>query len=157
MGAPVFAPEKIPACTEGERIIEKNIFVGGKERKVSLVSMGNPHCVIFTDNVTVSDVCGEGRAVENDKLFPRRTNVEFVQVIDARHIKMRVWERGSGETFACGTGACAAVVAAVEAGYCERGADISVKLPGGELIINYGNTVVMTGDAVEVYRGVVKL
>ncbi len=72
-------------------------------------------------------------------------------------IKMRVWERGSGETFACGTGACAAVVAAVEAGYCERGADISVKLPGGELVINYGNTVTMTGDAVEVYRGVVKL
>ena len=99
----------------------------------------------------------EGKAVENDKLFPRRVNVEFVQVIDPTHIKMRVWERGSGETFACGTGACAAVVAAVEAGYCTRGAAVSVKLPGGELIINYGDTVTLSGDAVEVYRGVVKL
>lgn len=157
MGAPMLSPEKIPVNLTGERVIGQRTLCGGEQREISCVSMGNPHCVIFTDNVNIADVENIGRAVENDKLFPRRTNVEFVQVVDKTHLKMRVWERGSGETYACGTGACAAVVAAVERGYCEKNTDVFVKLLGGELIINYGDTVTLQGDAIEVYRGVVKL
>lgn len=157
MGVPKFAPKDIPVLLDGENVINREMECGGKTHTVTCVSMGNPHCVIFTDNVTVADVEGEGKAIENDKLFPQRVNVEFVQVIDKTHIKMRVWERGTGETYACGTGACAAVVAAVENGYCDKNADIHVKVPGGELVINYADTVTLTGDAVEVYRGVVKL
>lgn len=157
MGAPQLSPEKIPVALDGETVIGRKVECGGESRVINCVSMGNPHCVLFTDNVTVADVEGVGKAVENDKLFPRRVNVEFVQVVDRTHLKMRVWERGSGETYACGTGACAAVVAAVHNGYCDKNTDVVVRLPGGELVINYGDTVTLTGDAVEVYRGVAKL
>ncbi len=157
MGAPVFEPSKIPVATNAE-VIGKKMNVGGAEREITCVSMGNPHCVMFVENVAQIDVAKIGKAIECDPLFPERVNVEFVQVIDRTHIKMRVWERGSGETYACGTGACAAVAAAVRGGYCDQGAEVSVRLTGGELTIEYtGETVYMTGEACEIFKGVVRL
>ncbi len=157
MGAPVFEPSKIPVATNAE-VIGKKMNVGGAEREITCVSMGNPHCVMFVENVAQTDVAKIGKAIECDPLFPERVNVEFVQVIDRTHIKMRVWERGSGETYACGTGACAAVAAAVRGGYCDQGAEVSVRLTGGELTIEYtGETVYMTGEACEIFKGVVRL
>ena len=120
--------------------------------------MGNPHCVIFVDDVNATDVEKIGKQIEVDPLFPQRVNVEFVQVIDPAYIRMRVWERGSGETKACGTGACASVVACVLNGKCEKGRDVTVKLLGGELVVNYNDeTVYMTGEASEVFKGEVRL
>lgn len=158
MGAPEFCPEKIPVCLDGDSVINRKIKVGGGEYAVTCVSMGNPHCVIFADNVAQIDVAKIGRAIECDPLFPKRVNVEFVQVIDRTHIKMRVWERGTGETYACGTGACASVVAAVKCGHCDSGAQVSVRLSGGELTVQYtDDTVFMTGEASDVFKGVVRL
>ena len=147
---------RFPAEAELKQIME--VTVGGKEREITCVSMGNPHCVMFVDNVSNADVEKIGRAIETDSLFPERVNVEFVQVIDGTHIKMRVWERGSGETYACGTGACAAVVAAVLSGYCDMDTDVTVRLTGGELTVKYSpDTVYMTGEACEIFKGVVRL
>ena len=121
--------------------------------------MGNPHCVVFIkgdiDNLELDEI---GPKFENDKLFPERVNTEFVKVLDDHTIKMRVWERGSGETWACGTGACAAAVAACENGFCNKGDDITVKLKGGDLVINYTDeTVYMTGEAEKVFEGTVEV
>lgn len=158
MGAPVFKPEEIPVRLDGEDVVARKVTLAGGEYEITCVSMGNPHCVIFVENAAITDVAGIGRKIETDPTFPQRVNVEFVQVIDGTHLKMRVWERGTGETYACGTGACAAVVAAVRNGHVKRNEDIAVRLPGGELTINYTDeTVTMTGDAREVFRGVVKL
>ena len=158
MGAPVLRPSAIPVKLDGETVIGRNVTVGGVAREITCVSMGNPHCVMFEENVGQIDVEKVGRAIECDPLFPERVNVEFVQIIDRTHIKMRVWERGTGETFACGTGACAAVVAAVLGGHCDRGVEVTVRLPGGELIIEYADdTVYMTGEAAEIFKGVVRL
>ena len=158
MGAPEFKPELIPVKLDGDNVVRRKVTVGGKEREITCVSMGNPHCVMFVDNVSNADVEKIGRAIETDSLFPERVNVEFVQVIDGTHIKMRVWERGSGETYACGTGACAAVVAAVLSGYCDMDTDVTVRLTGGELTVKYSpDTVYMTGEACEIFKGVVRL
>ena len=121
--------------------------------------MGNPHCVIFVPDLVSYDVTGVGELLGGDKtLFPEGVNVEFVQVIDGTHLKLRVIERGTGETLACGTGACAAAVAAIRSGYCDADAEISVRLPGGELVIRYADgTVYLTGEAHEVFRGTVRL
>ena len=124
-----------------------------KPRKITLVSMGNPHCVIFTDGVSGMDIETPGRIIENHSLFPDRINVEFAELLSENRVKMRVWERGSGETLACGTGACATAVAMVLNGYARKGEDIAVELKGGTLIINYGETVFMTGPAREVFSG----
>ncbi len=158
MGAPRFAPAQIPVRLEGTEVVGHKVQVGGKEQEITCVSMGNPHCVIFVENVAQIDVQAVGRAIECDPMFPERVNVEFVQVIDRTHLKMRVWERGTGETYACGTGACAAVVAAVKRGYCDRETEVTMRLPGGELTIEYtGETVYMTGEAREIFNGVVRL
>ncbi len=158
MGAPALKPSAVPVKLDGNEVVGRKVTVGGKEREITCVSMGNPHCVMFVENVGQSDVEKVGKAIECDALFPERVNVEFVQVIDRTHLKMRVWERGSGETYACGTGACAAVVAAVLAGHCDRDADITVRLQGGELTIRYAqDTVYMTGEACEIFKGVVRL
>jgi carbamoyl-phosphate synthase large subunit len=118
--------------------------------------MGNPHCVVFVKNVEALDVADLGRAFETDPLFPERVNTEFVQVCGVNHLKMRVWERGNGETLACGTGACAAAVAAVLHGFCTRGSDIRVGMRGGELLVNYtGERVLMTAPVREVFKGTV--
>ncbi len=156
MGAPVLSPKKIPALFTGERTVGKKVILD-KERVITLVSMGNPHCVIFTEGVNDMDIETPGKAIENHKLFPDRINTEFVEVISSDKAVMRVWERGSGETLACGTGACAAAVAMVLNGIAEKGKDITIELRGGQLVINYDKTVYMTGPATEVFTGSVKI
>ncbi len=113
MGAPILDPARIPVKLDGDTVVNRKAALAGGEYAITCVSMGNPHCVLFVDDVNAVDIAGIGRQIETDPLFPERVNVEFVHVIDPTHIKMRVWERGSGETYACGTGACAAVVASV--------------------------------------------
>ena len=157
MGAPVLSPELVPVRSEdGGEIIGKTVDIAGKQQKVTAVSMGNPHCVIFCDrDVSEMDLESIGPAYENDTMFPERVNTEFVNIIDEKTLKMRVWERGSGETLACGTGACAVAVSAVLNGISPRGEDITVRLLGGDLLINYTNEgdVLMTGPAAFVFDG----
>ncbi|MFV0496823.1 MAG: diaminopimelate epimerase [Candidatus Fimivivens sp.] len=154
MGTPILEPEKIPVKLEGDCAVNVTHMLASKQQKFTCVSMGNPHCVIFTENIDALDLEKIGPAYENDPLFPEKVNTEFVEVIDARTLKMRVWERGSGETLACGTGACATAVAAVLCGYCKMDTDITLKLRGGDLLIRYtGDTVLMTGPATVVFEG----
>lgn len=157
MGAAELRPENIPVKLEGDKIIGRRVNIGGEDYDITCVSMGNPHCVVFVDSVDFFPLEKIGPQFEHDELFPERVNAEFIQVIDRSTLKMRVWERGSGETWACGTGACAAAVAAVENGFCDKNADITVKLLGGELKIRYTDTgeVYMTGNAVKVFDGTV--
>nr|MDD6335243.1 carbamoyl-phosphate synthase large subunit [bacterium] len=159
MGAAELTPARIPVALDGERIIDREVTVEGETFRITCVSMGNPHCVLFVDSVERAEVERIGTLLEMNKaLFPQRVNVEFVQVIDEKTIKMRVWERGSGETWACGTGACAATVAAVETGRCTPGGEILVKLVGGNLKVEYTpDTVFMTGKAVKVFEGAVEV
>ena len=163
MGRVELRPEKIPVNLPGDCVIARQVEIGGTNYAVTCVSMGNPHAVVFCHNSSEGGVdrinlAAIGPVFENNPLFPNRVNVEFVEIMDRNFLKMRVWERGSGETQACGTGACAAAVAAVLNGHCEKGADIKVQLPGGELIINYtGDAVYMTGNCVKIYDGVVEI
>ena len=158
MGKIELRPSKIPVKLSGDDVIAKTVTIGGKEYSITCVSMGNPHTVVFCDNIDNLDLSIIGPLFENDPLFPDRTNAEFVEVIDRSRLKMRVWERGSGETRACGTGACASVVAAVLNGHCSKDEDITVQLPGGELIVNYTDDVVyMTGECKKVFEGVVEI
>jgi diaminopimelate epimerase len=152
MGEPELEGAKIPVRAKGQ-IVDKVIKADGKSFKVTCVSMGNPHAVIFVDDVDGFDVKRYGSVIENDKFFPKKTNVEFVQVVNRGRIKMRVWERGSGETLACGTGASASVVAAHLKGLTKR--SVNVVLLGGVLKIELGDDdrVYMTGPAVEVFNG----
>lgn len=132
--------------------------VENKTWEITTVSMGNPHCVVFVLDVAGLDLQKIGPGFEKHPVFPEKINTEFVRVTDQEHLEMRVWERGSGETQACGTGACAAVVAAILNGYCKKDTDVTVKLPGGELTIRVTDeTVAMTGNAVEVFTGEVEL
>jgi carbamoyl-phosphate synthase large subunit len=146
-------------CTLGEkRIVGRPTDIGGREYRITCVSVGNPHCVVFCDRVDNVDIRSVGPAFENASIFPERINTEFVRVVNSNTLKMRVWERGNGETLACGTGACAAVVAAVENGYCKKGEDITVKVRGGDLIVNYTDDgVTLTGDTKLVFSGTVEL
>lgn len=155
MGRAEFDPARIPVLLEGE-VIDRPVHVAGGEHRITCVSMGNPHCVLFEDPDGV-DLEKVGPLFECDPLFPERVNTEFIKVIGKNALKMRVWERGSGETMACGTGACASAAAAVACGLCGRGEDILVKLRGGDLVINVGDTVYMTGEAEEVFSGEVEL
>lgn len=158
MGKAVLDPKEIPVKSDKEKIINEPVTIGDKEYNITCVSMGNPHCVVFVDNVDSLDLESLGPVFENDSLFPERVNTEFVKVINENTIKMRVWERGSGETWACGTGACAVAVAACENGFCKKGTDITVKLKGGDLVINYtDDTVYMTGNAEKVFEGEVEV
>ncbi|MDE6275697.1 MAG: carbamoyl-phosphate synthase large subunit, partial [Clostridia bacterium] len=159
MGKAALAPKKIPVKLEGDSVINKTVKVDGKDYDITCVSMGNPHCVVFVKNVENLNLAKIGKAFEESPLFPEGVNVEFVKVIDKRTLKMRVWERGSGETWACGTGACAVAVAAVLNGYCSKDEEISVKLLGGDLTVKYAkdDKVYMTGDAVKVYDGEVEV
>ena len=157
MGAPVLDGEKIPSTYRGEKIVNAPIEVGGKTVGATLVSMGNPHCVVFEDPDTVG-LEHYGPLFERHTAFPERVNTEFVRVIDRGRLKMRVWERGSGETLACGTGACASAVAAVLNGYCDKNSEISVFLLGGELRITYTDeTVFMEGAATLVFTGEIEI
>lgn len=154
MGEPILTPAFIPIKAEGDRVMELPLRAASCNWNVNCVSMGNPHAVIFVDDPDRLDLPRIGPAIENHALFPERTNVEFVQVVCEGILKMRVWERGSGETLACGTGACAALVAAVQTGRC--GCSAVVKLRGGELSVRWdaqSGHVFMTGPAVTSFEG----
>ncbi len=158
MGPAELAPEKIPSLFDGESVINRELDVGGVKYSVTCVSMGNPHCVVFCDDVDGVDLEKIGPMFEHHPMFPERVNTEFVRVVDGNTLKMRVWERGSGETLACGTGACASAVAAVLNGYCKKGENVRVIVSGGELVINYTDEkVTMTGNAEKVFDGCVEI
>jgi diaminopimelate epimerase len=156
MGAPILDGPAIPAAAEG-RVIEAPFEVRGRPYRITCVSMGNPHCVVFVDDVWALDVPGIGPGFEHHPFFPKRVNTEFIQVRTPQELIMRVWERGSGETAACGTGACAALVAAVLTQQAERRAVIH--LAGGDLEIAWGDDdhVLMTGPAEEVFTGAIEV
>ena len=155
MGEPILAPKLIPINLLDETsIVNYPIALESRKVNITAVSMGNPHAVIFMDSLEELDIQKSGPKVEHHPLFPRRTNTEFAQVISPTHIKMRVWERGAGETLACGTGACATAVAAVLNGKTER--KVTLELLGGNLEIEWSeddNHVYMTGPAVTVFEG----
>lgn len=157
MGAAILSGEKIPSAFKGASVVNKPLKVDGDDYFVTLVSMGNPHCVVFKDpdGLEIEEI---GKAFENHPAFPERINTEFVKVVARNELKMRVWERGSGETLACGTGACASAVAAVLNGFCDKGEEITVHLLGGDLKILYSDeTVFMTGGATLVFTGEVEI
>ena len=154
MGAPILTPAAIPVQGEGERFIDVPVEVDGKVWHLTAVSMGNPHAVTFVDDVDGLALEAIGPAFENHSIFPERTNTEFIRVIDRKTLQMRVWERGSGETLACGTGACASLVAAVLNGLAER--EATLQLRGGDLHIRWDEAtgeVYMTGPATFVFDG----
>lgn len=158
MEAAILSPADIPVKFDGDRMINVPLEVDGKTWNVTAVSMGNPHCVTFVDDVDSLELEKIGPHFENHPIFPERVNTEFVRVIDDHTLQMRVWERGSGETWACGTGACATAVAACLNGFCKKGDDITVRLRGGDLIIRYtDDTVIMTGPASTVFEGEVEI
>ncbi len=158
MGKAELASEQIPILLPFENVIDKPIEIDGNIYNITCVSMGNPHCVVFCDDVDNLDIETLGPKFETNPLFPERVNTEFVKKTGENSIKMRVWERGNGETLACGTGACAAAVAAVLNGICQKDSDIKVTLLGGTLTVRYTDeTVYMTGDAKKVYEGSVEV
>ena len=156
MGKAELSPEKIPAIADCDTIIDTAITVDGNSYNITAVSMGNPHAVTFCDEIESLNLEKIGPHFEHHEMFPQGVNTEFIRVIDESTLQMRVWERGSGETFACGTGACAAAVAAVLNGYCKHDTEITVHLVGGDLFITYKNdgTVFMRGSATKVFDGV---
>ena len=154
MGEPILEAEKIPVCSDEKIIKNFKINVEDMEFNITAVSMGNPHAVVFIKNIEKFNVEKYGKQIENNILFPKRTNVEFVEIINKEKVKMRVWERGTGETLACGTGACATVVAGVLNNFIERKAN--VELLGGILEIEWNkedNHIYMTGEAKTVFEG----
>lgn len=157
MGKAELNAQKIPSVFIGEKVVAKPLKIGRETYEVTLVSMGNPHCVIFKDPDT-ADVEGLGRQIETHPAFPERVNVEFIRVIDKNHLKMRVWERGSGETLACGTGACAAVVASCLNGYSNKGEEVTVSLLGGDLRVTFSDEAVyMSGGATLAFTGEIEV
>jgi carbamoyl-phosphate synthase large subunit len=158
MGPAELRPDLIPVKLPGSEIVNHPATIGGRDYRITCLSMGNPHCVIFEKSLETVAMDLVGPAFEYSPLFPERVNVEFVTVIDQNTIKMRVWERGNGETLAAGTSACAAAVAAVLNGYCNKNEYITVKLKGGDLVVKYTDeTVLMIGKPEEVFEGVVRI
>lgn len=155
MGKAILTPKDIPVNSDKERFISEPVEVDGKEYKITCVSMGNPHAIVYMDDINNLELEKIGPSFENHKLFPDRINTEFIEVIDSQTLKMRVWERGSGETFACGTGACASVVASVLNGYCNHDEEVTVHLRGGDLKITWNSdgTVIMKGPAALICDG----
>ena len=154
MGSPELVPANIPIVAEGDVVLDEPILVDGVEYRMTGVSMGNPHAVVFVDDVKGLDLESVGPKFENHERFPRRVNTEFVRVLDRNTVEMRVWERGSGETLACGTGACAVAVACILNGFTED--KMTVKLLGGDLQIEWdkaANKVYMTGPAEVSFEG----
>ena len=159
MGAPILAPEKIPVLASKEPVVKEPIVGDDKEWEMTCVSVGNPHAIVCLEEpVSTFPIEKVGPSFEHHKRFPNRINTEFVEVINRDRIKMRVWERGANETFACGTGACASVVAAILNGYCNK--KVTVELLGGELEIEWkdaDNGIYMTGSATTVFDGQITL
>ena len=160
MGEPVLAPEKVPTVLRAASgdpaapAVDVPFEIDGRDLRVTCVSMGNPHCVVFVDEPTDEWVLGIGPKIEMDPRFPRRVNAEFVKVLSRSELQMRVWERGTGETLACGTGACATGVAAILSGKTDR--RVTIHLRGGDLVIEWNEGtghVIMTGPAREVFSG----
>lgn len=154
MGKPRLSRHEIPMLGEdAPQVVGEPIEAGGVKFTFTAVSMGNPHCIIFVDEITDEMVRRYGPIIEKHPIFPEKTNVEFIRVLSPEHIQFRVWERGAGETLACGTGACASVVAGIIKGLLER--KVKVSLPGGDLTIEWeeNGNVIMTGAAEEVFRG----
>lgn len=155
MGKAILKPAEIPVADDDDRFIAKPVVVDGVSYDMTCVSMGNPHAVVFLPEIDSLDLEKIGPSFEHHPLFPNRVNTEFIRVIDDHTLQMRVWERGSGETFACGTGACAAAVASVLNGYCKREQEILIHLRGGDLRIIYHNdeSVTMIGPATFIFEG----
>ena len=159
LGEAVLDGEKIPSVWKGEKIVGQPMEIDGVTYHVTLVNMGNPHCIIFCDKVDDVPVETLGPRIEHSEYFPAKTNVEFIRVVNESTIKMRVWERGNGETWACGTGAAAAAVACVLNGLCKKDTDITVKVKGGDLVAHYRSEdghVILTGNVEKVYEGTVE-
>ena len=158
MGNPILVPSEVPVIAEGDKAVDEPILVDGKQYRMTCVSMGNPHAVIFTEGVAQMELEKIGPKFENHERFPRRTNTEFIEIVDRNHVFMRVWERGTGETLACGTGCCATAVACVLNGLTDD--EVTVKILGGELQIKWDRTenlVYMTGPATTVFEGQVEI
>lgn len=155
MGKAILTPKDIPVNSDKESFISEPVEVDGKEYKITCVSMGNPHAIVYMDDIKDLELEKIGPSFENHKFFPDRINTEFIEVIDSHTLNMRVWERGSGETFACGTGACASVVASVLNGYCNHDEEVTVHLRGGDLKITWNSdgTVIMKGPAALICDG----
>ena len=154
MGKADLSAKALPANIKKEKLIDYPVKVDGKEYKLTCCSVGNPHAVVFCENVNTLNLKKIGPHFENLPCFPERINTEFVRVVNPTTLRVRVFERGNGETVACGTGACAAVIAATVKGFCQKGSDVTVKLNGGDLIVNYTDErVLLTGNANTVYRG----
>ncbi|WP_313134433.1 diaminopimelate epimerase [Anaerocolumna sp.] len=154
MGTPITATELIPVVSDLESVVAVPVTVGGVSYEITCISMGNPHAIVFVEDTKSIDIEKIGPLFENHAMFPERTNTEFIHVLDRHTVDMRVWERGSGETLACGTGACASVYACILNGLTED--EVKVRLLGGELKIKYDrdkNTIFMTGPAVTVFEG----
>lgn len=154
MGAPQLDPKLIPVAMDKERIVDTPVYIGDSKYNITCVSMGNPHCITFVDHTVKLPIEKIGPEFENDQLFPNRVNAEFVKIINRKEVKMRVWERGTGETLACGTGACAVTVACILNGLTED--EITVHLLGGDLRVKWDqdeNVVYMTGPAKVVFDG----
>ena len=158
MGTAILVPKEIPVLSDLNRFINEPIIIDAKTYHTTCVSMGNPHAVVYCDDVDSLSLETIGPKFEFNPLFPDRINTEFVQIIDENTVKMRVWERGSGETWACGTGACAVSVACVLNGYCKPGQEIHVQLRGGNLRITYNEdgSVIMKGPATKVFDGTIE-
>ena len=158
MGKADLNSRNIPMIFEKEKVINEPITVNTENYNITCVSMGNPHCVIFCDEVYSTKVKEIGSKLSSHRIFPEGVNVEFVSKSNSNNLIMRVWERGSGETLACGSGACASVVAAAENGLCKKGEDITVHLRGGKLVVNYSDSgVFLTGNAVKVFEGEIEV
>ncbi len=158
MGAPELIADKVPVKSDKEKVIDEPIVVDGKEYRMTCISMGNPHCIVFVDDTKNFPLEEVGPLFESHEVFPNRVNAEFVQILDRKTVNMRVWERGSGETLACGTGTCATVVASCLNGHTED--EVTVHLLGGDLHIKWDreeNLVYMTGPAKVVFDGEIEL
>lgn len=158
MGAPELEAKKVPVVSGSETVIDEEINVGGTNYRMTCVSMGNPHAVVFTDEVEEMDLESVGPLFEYHERFPNRTNTEFVKILDRKNVRMRVWERGTGETLACGTGCCATVVACILNGLTDN--EVTVKVTGGDIVVSWDreqNLVYMTGPAVTVFEGTIEI
>jgi len=152
MGKPNFAPEAIPTTAKKE-LIGSQVYLAGKERTISAVSMGNAHCVLFDEALDLKTVTSVGPQIENDAIFPKRTCVEFCKINSKEDLSLEVWERGAGRTLACGTACCAAVVCGIRLGFL--GQKVRVKVPGGEVTVQWkeGESVFLSGPTAEVFTG----
>lgn len=158
MGSPELVPDKIPVISDSKRVVDEPIEVDGTIYKMTCVSMGNPHCIVFVEDTASFPLETVGPLFENHERFPKRVNTEFIQLLDRETVNMRVWERGSGETLACGTGACASAVACILNGLTEN--EITLHLLGGDLVVRWDqeeNLVYMTGPARVVFDGEIVL